>query len=87
MGEREPTLRDVLGAINELRGEVGEVSGWTELTAARNGLTGDVDREGVLVGFERSSYDDLRILQRNGSVKSRRGRIEAGFGRVGVWLP
>ena len=35
MGEREPTLRDVLGAINELRGEVGEVSGWTELTAAR----------------------------------------------------
>ena len=25
MSEREPTLRDVLGAVNELRGEMGEV--------------------------------------------------------------
>ena len=42
MSEREPTLRDVLGAVNELRGEVGEVriglgdadaGGWNGLAA------------------------------------------------------
>ena len=39
---------------------------------------------GVLVGFERSAYaTDLRTLAGGGSrVESRRGRVEASFGRV-----
>ena len=54
MSEREPTLRDVLGAVSELRGEMGEV---------RSGLgdvRGRLDRLGGEVTELRGEMTELR---------------------------
>ena len=47
MSEREPTLRDVLGAVNELRGEVGEVRlGLGDVRGRLDRLGGEVTEQG-----------------------------------------
>ena len=69
MSEREPTLRDVLGAVNELRGEVGEVR------IGLGDVRGRLDRLGGEVTEHRLDRVDGRRVD---------GRLDGLTGEVGT---
>ena len=79
--EQGHRLDRVDGRLDGLTGEVKTLG--RETRELRTELPAQVVA-GVLVGFERSAYaTDLRTLPGGGSrVESRRGRVEASFGRV-----
>lgn len=80
-GEREPTLQDVLGAIEELRqelrGEIGEVR--TEMRQAVGGVHGRItELERALIEVLQAGLGDVRAaVERFAVTKADRTDVEA----------